>query len=87
MAGEKVVRRDRAAKGQFEMGVDIDAAGQHQHAAGVDHVCAVGGQIMPDLGDLLALDQHVGLLRSFGGDDRSVGNQCAHRFALLKNER
>jgi len=52
--------------------VGIDAAGDHQQAAGVDFLCAGHGP--PELGDPAAGDAHVGLLPVTGRDDRAVAD-------------
>ena len=78
MAGEEVVRRDGAAEGQFQMGMDVDTAGQEQSACGIDHVHAFGGQIEPDQRHSFVLNQEIGLYAVGGGDDRSVLDHSWH---------
>ena len=44
--------------------VHVDESRRDDHAARVDHVGAVGGQIRADRDDALALDAHVGAKRA-----------------------
>ena len=81
----KVVVADRAAEGQVEVGVHIDAAG---HAG----ICRRSRRhreprrlrFVPDQRDDFAVDQHIGLHHVAGGDDRTVFEYCAHCILLLQ---
>ena len=78
----EVVRHVGAAEGKLEVGVDVDCAGDHQLAGGVDDPV---GPLGPGLGaalgyryDLLAVDEHV-RLHGFGrSDDRSTFDDRGH---------
>ena len=79
-AGFEIVARGGAAERHVQMGVDVDAAGQQQHARRVDHSCPrrSAGNVRRDLVDRLAFDQDVGGEGLVGGDDRAVANeQCS----------
>ena len=81
-AGLEVVGRGRAAERHVHVGVDVDAAGQHVLAGGVDHLVDVGGgdvERHADDGDLLVLDQHVARVLIDRGDNRAVLDQCSHQ--------
>ncbi len=78
-AGFEIVGAGGAAERHVEVGVAVDAAGQHVHARGVDYTCdAVGGNAGADLYDGLAFDQDVGRLRVSRGDYLAVANQGCH---------
>jgi hypothetical protein len=60
-AGLEIVGAGGAAKGHVEMGVDVDAAGDHQAAGGVDNARGiVRGKLGGDGGDFVAVDADVG---------------------------
>jgi len=57
------------------MRVNVDAAGNYQHAAGVDNLftrCSL--QIRPDFFDEFAFDANVGRARFVGGDYGSIAD-------------
>ena len=62
------------------MRVRIDAAGHDVAAARVEHLAAL--QVLPDRGDLLALDQHIGAQVKVGGDDGAVLDDFGHGLKL-----
>ena len=82
-AGEVVVGGGGAAEGHVEMGVDVDAAGEHEEVGGVDQGVACGMDAGGYLGDLFAFDEDVGALLAGGVDDGAVLDECAHRFPLV----
>ena len=64
-AGFEIVARSGAAEGHVEMRVHVDAAGQQQHAGGVEHLSpAARGNARADFLDAFAFDQNVGRERS-----------------------
>ena len=61
------------------------APGITQRPARVDGLVgahAGAGEVGPDGGDRLAVDEDVGGLRALGGDDDAVGDERAHRSLL-----
>jgi hypothetical protein len=81
LAGEEIIRRNSAAKGQFQVRVDIDATGKQQLAAGIDHLVAGLRQVATDQCDLLAVDQHIGVIGVAGSDNRPVCDQRSTVFS------
>ena len=77
-AGLVVVAGGRVAEGVVQVGVAVDAAGQHQQAGGVNHP-GVRADVEPlaDHGDLAVLEQHVGVVVVHGRDDAAVADQGA----------
>ena len=64
-AGGVVVGGDGAAEGHVQVGVHVDAAGHDEQACRIDDVCGHAASMSAaDLADLLAFDQHIGLLLS-----------------------
>ncbi len=57
------------------MGVNVDAAGHHQQAGGVDDRVARGGNVRADLLDGLAVEEHVGAALAVSVDDGAVLDQ------------
>lgn len=79
-AGLEGVGREGATEGQFHVGVNVDATGQHELALGVDDLVTTllgAGEVTrcTDGGDLLALDEHVVLVHSGRRDHLSVLDQ------------
>ena len=64
------------------MGVRVDAAGDDIGVGGVDHLVAL--QILADFGDVLALDQDIGLPLAVGGDDGAVLDDLGHESLRSK---
>src|SRR5438445_12750666 len=60
----------------------VDAARDDVLAGGVDALRAGGLQAPPDHRDLLAVDQHVALVRVGGGHDRAVRDERLPHFGL-----
>ena len=55
-----VVRADGAAEGHVEVGVDVDAAGEDEHAGCVDHGVSGCVDLRGYARNRLALDQYIG---------------------------
>ena len=68
--------RRRAHERHFEMGMRVDAARDDVGAFRVERFAAL--QILADRGDLLALDQDIGLVGPVGGDDGAALDHCRH---------
>jgi hypothetical protein len=66
-----------AHEGHFQMGMGIDAARHDVGALGVDDL--VTGEIVPDRGDGLALDQYIGLVAAVGSHHGSQSVKPARR--------
>ena len=84
-AGLEGVLGERPAERQLHVGVRVDPARDDVLAGRVDRLVRRHrrtGRIAPDLGDGLAVDQDVGLVRAIGRDDRAVGDERAHPFLL-----
>ncbi len=77
--GFEIVARSCAAERHVEMRVRVDAAGQQQHASGVQHFMArLGWDARTHFFDGLAFDQYVrreGLVR---GHNRAIPNEKSH---------
>ena len=71
-AGAKIIGRFSAAKGQFHVGVGIDAAGNYEFVFGVDRHVSL--HIEPGANDRnsFAFDQDVSMVIVTGGDDLAV---------------
>ena len=72
-AGLEIVARRCAAERHVEMRVRVDAAGEQQHAGGVnDFVGSGGGNAGADFFDDGSVDEEVGAHCGVGVDDGSV---------------
>src|SRR5260370_6238691 len=83
-AGFEIVRAGGAAEGHVEVGVHVDAAGEHEVIGGVDDAAGVfDRKPCADGGDLVANNADVGGASISRGDDRAVTNYRvqAHRLS------
>src|SRR2546426_2822446 len=72
-AGLEIVGAGGAAEGHVEVGVDVDAAGNDEHAGGVEDARGVfGGKPGGDGRDFVAVDAHIGEGSVGGGYDGAV---------------
>jgi len=82
-AGIEIVDGRGALGGQIEVGVSVDAARQHQAAAGVDQPVSGSLGDCAERGDLLTVDPQIGDGRPVRTDDRAAPNDGAHaRFSF-----
>src|SRR5690606_1236554 len=72
MAGVEVIIADRAAKRQFEMGMDINTAGEQVFSGAVHNLVPIGVQVAANNCNDFAFDQYVSLYHIAGGDYCSV---------------
>ena len=72
--------RGGAHERHLQMGVRVDAAGDDIGIRGVNGFVAL--QVLADPGDLLALDQDVGLPGAIGGDDGAALDDFGHGSSL-----
>jgi len=69
----EIVGAGGATEGHVEVGVDVDAAGNDEHAGGVEDARGVfGGKLGGEGGDFVAVDAHVGEGSVGGGYDGAV---------------
>ncbi len=72
-AGLEIVGAGGAAEGHVEVGVDIDAAGNHEAAGSVDNAPGIfDGKLGREGSDFVAVDAHVGEGSVGGGYDGAV---------------
>lgn len=77
-AGFEGFGRRGAHEGHFQMGVRVDAAGDHIGAFRIDGLITF--QVLADLLDLLVLDQDIGLPRAVCGADGAVLDDFGGHF-------
>ena len=78
-SGFEIVARCRAAERHVEMRVRVDAAGQQQHAGGVQHLVAgLERNARAHFLDGLAFDQHIRGESFVRGHHRAVLNEQSH---------
>lgn len=72
------------AAGLAQVGVEVDQAGSHHAAPGVEHLVAVaGGEVGPDGGDASAADRDVAAPNAAGIDDAAaLDHEARHRNSL-----
>src|SRR6266850_1209070 len=71
-AGEKIVRRLRAAEGQFHVRMRIYATWNNEFSGRIDNFIGFHLQPGANNGNLLILDQNVGFVVVSGSDDTTV---------------
>ena len=74
----EVVRAEAPAEGEVHVGVDVDRAGHHVPAGGVDRPVGLDGHARPDRRHLLPVHEDVGRDRLGRRDQRSPLDQRLH---------
>ena len=86
-AGFEIVAGSGSAEWHVQMRVDVDAAGQQQHAGGVDDAAGrLRGKRGRDVANLFAIHQDVGGDALFGRDYGSVSNQCSGHVVIIAKD-